>query len=183
MYVRIFLAHEIERWNVNSLDELPILALEPWNSRDDSDYSIFKINSNVKDENSNWIVLRALADNFNKRCGGVDLLILSQELLDQFIVKNDDDIKLNCLHANIKNVTYKQFLLIVEYTYKKYKNILSYSIKNIKDLIYGLTDNEFAMLIRYYHDRHPEEKEAKFKSKLRNTYFKDGLNVPLFLTH
>lgn len=181
MYVRIFLAHEIERWKVDSLVKLPILALEPWNCNGNSDYSVFKIKSNYKDTDSKWIVLRALADNFTKRCGGVDLFILSEKFIKNFVVEEDMSDYIGCLHANIKDIKYEQFLSIVEYTYNNQNDIISYSIDDIKSLISNLTDDEFSSLNKYYLCRHPNEKEDKFKKYIKNVYFKDGLNIPAFL--
>lgn len=184
MYVRIFNAHELERWKCEKLDDLQIIALEPWSPKGDSDFSVFKINSNIKCVVSNWIVLRALADNFNKRNTGIDLLVLSEELLDKIKinVRDDENLKLNCRHANLKEVTYKQFRLIIEYTFFNSGNVITYSISDIKQLISTLTEKDYKKLISYYLSKHVGDRETKFKLKLKNTYFRDDIaNLPPFL--
>ena len=181
MFVRIFQVNEIKRWQVSCIEKLPILALEPRSPKEDSDYSVFQVDCEHKNEKTDWIILRALADNFNKRCLGMDLFLLKSELLKNLTVEKDNNNELNCLHANLKDITFEQFNLIVKYTFENSKDIISYSIKDIKILISSLSCDQFMKLVEYYISKHPDQKMDKFIKKVKNTFFKDNINLPTFL--
>ncbi len=139
MYVRVFKADEIKRWNVKDIDDLPILALKLWNPKKDNDYSIFKFEDK---KDSYWAALRALVSNSNEWGYGVDLLILSDEFLKEFNIEDDKEKLTLCNHSNIKNLTFKDYRLFIEYTYKNQENLISFTIKDIKEIFNNLSTND-----------------------------------------
>lgn len=186
MYVRLFPPSNINKWLSSSIDCIPIGALYPWNaSESDNDYSVFVINYNNKDAKTDFIVLRALADNFKRVKNGVDLFIISDSFLKtcEIRVENDDESKLYCIHANIKNLNFANYKKIIEYTFFHTKDVISYSKEDITNILKNLSSEKFQEFLNYYIDKNPDENERSIKKKLSNNFFKGRNEIykPSFL--
>ena len=75
----------------------------------------------------------------------------------------------------MKELTYKDYLNIINYTYQNRTNsktLISYSASDIKELIKNLSDTEFTSLIDYYVEKHPKEKSNEIIKKIKKTYFR-----------
>jgi len=165
----------IEKWSKYScFDCLPIQTLSDWmpNAQDenDNDYSAFKIVNFVKDEDSNKIVLRLLAENFRKWFANIDLLILIEDFNKNFTIVPDCKEKYDTLHVNIKNVTYREFQKLFEYTYNNRDKVIKYNADDIKMLFETIDENQFYEYIESF----PQTINGKFISKIRKVYFKES---------
>ena len=184
MYARLFPPDCIDECDCGSIDDIPLRGLSGWNaSTEDDDFSVFEIYELKKDQISDWIVLRGLADNFTKRKLGVDLFVLDDSFATNFTIEKDATKKLNCFHANLKEINYYKYKKIIEYMYKNKKNVINYDSVQIKKLIHGLSNNEFDEFIDYYLKKHPKDNANKFKSQVRNSFFsgENEENIPNFL--
>ena len=139
MYVRVFKADEIKKWNVKTIDDLPILALKLWNPKKDSDYSIFKFKAK---EDSYWAYLRALVSNSTEWGYEVDLLILSDEFLKNYHIEDGNDDLVKCSHSNIKDLTFKDYKAFIDYTYNNQDKIISIKLKDIIKILDNLSEND-----------------------------------------
>lgn len=176
MYVRLFPAYYIDDYFNDDIEKVPLKALFPWNAnKDDSDFSVFKLNSKVKSTETNNIVLRAIADNIDRTKAGVDLLILTKDFLNEFCIRDDKKEKFNCLHSNIKNLTYADYKKFIFYTYHNKNNCISYTMEDIRQLLLNFSTEDYKSFLNYYDNRKNKKYTLnEFIEILNRVFLEDG---------
>ena len=178
MFARACLS--IKLWDVPSLNDVTLFALNTWTSNTDSDISVFKIHACSKNTISDHVALRLLVSNFSKFRDGIDLIVVDENFVRGLDLKVDSDKKeiFGCTHMNIKSVRYSHFSKIIEYTYEK-KNAICYTALDLKNLIASLSDSEYTALINDCKDENT--KASTIDNKIKTHYFKGTTVFPKLL--
>lgn len=170
----------MEEQKVDNIDDLQIKCLFLWNPPiKDNDFSVFVIDDKIKTEKSDNVVIKMLASNYEKYKEGIQFFTLSEKyfLENQLNIEIDDE-KKKCIHANIKNLKYRDFNNLIKYTFEHKDEFISYELKDIRDVISKLEQEDFNNFIDWYvkKDSNPKKDYKKdineFVEKINNRYFR-----------
>lgn len=127
-----------------------------WGS-EDKNWSMFKVDFDEgikRNSETDSIVLRLVGENPKKCVGGVDLLVIDENLYKPFVdSKNYIEDKLplyHSLHVNLLNVTFRDLSDAINYALSNQDNIIPYSPPQIKYLFIQLRgDNKLKEYVEF----------------------------------
>lgn len=165
----------LDLWHVKSIDSLPIKGLLLWKpSKNDNDYSVFKITDKSKTGDIVNVVIKLLSTSFNLYKDGIEFILLDESL---FISKGmeikEDQQEMKCTHANIKNLDYEQYKNIIEITYTLKDKIISFDSACIKKILVDMPQDEFNNMVEKWHNLKPRDSINEIVNQINKRFFKD----------
>ena len=188
MYLRAIT--DIEDWDSNeigSVDRIPIVNLNNF-FENENEYSVFKVDSIENRELLDKIALRLFSSSPNKWSTGFHLMLLNESVLKELSKDiSDDPVVMNCIHANIKNVCYSDFKVLVEYTYNLYngkdsdKCFVEYTTNTLASLFNKMNKETFTSYIDSCST--DEKRKNSLVKKICDIFYKPPKKRPEYLNN
>ncbi len=168
MYVRC-ICH-VSEWNVDNFENIPNIALSDWFTSSDSDYSMFKVNSFQDTQMLDRIAFYFFSQNPRKHCK-FSFLPITDEFAHQLPeIQDDGSTKIGTLHANVKNATYKDFKICIEYTYEHRRDFIAYDFQKFRKVFQNITEENMAQLLVELNLERKDQR--KLLSQIQLIYFR-----------